>query len=72
MPVGEMPGNVDFSKARLLVDERLYAGRIAKDRNGRAHLLGFNNVTSDGVFMGGISDPLPLRTGADSYLELEA
>jgi Beta-fructosidases (levanase/invertase) len=72
MPVGDMPGPVDFARARLLVDERLYAGRIATDRAGRPYLLGFNNVSRDGVFMGGISDPLPLRTGADSYLELEA
>ena len=72
MPVGEMPGNVDFSKARLLVDEKLYAGRVAINRDGRAYLLGFNNVTSDGTFMGGISDPLPLKIGVDAYLELEA
>src|SRR5690606_39494148 len=62
MPVGEMPGNVDFTKARLLVDEKLYAGRVAINRDGRAYLLGFNNVTRDGAFMGGISDPLPLKT----------
>ena len=72
MPVGEMPGSVDFSKARLLVDEKLYAGRIAKNRDGKPYLMAFNNVTSDGVFMGGISDPLPLQTGADAYLELKA
>ncbi len=72
LPVGPMPGRVDFSQARLLVDERLYAGRIAKDRQGRAHLLAFNNVTAAGEFQGGISDPLPVRVGQDGYLVVEA
>jgi beta-fructofuranosidase len=72
MPVGAMPDSVDFAKARLLVDESLYAGRIVKDRQGRAHLMAFNNVTADGQFMGGISDPLPLVTDADNYLVLGA
>jgi beta-fructofuranosidase len=70
-PLDRFPGEVDFSAARLLVDERLYAGRIAFDRKGRAVLLAFNNVTADGQFMGGISDPLPVLTGNDGYLELE-
>ncbi len=70
MPIGDMPGPVDFTKARLLVDERLYAGRVAWDRQGRPHLLAFNNVSADGQFMGGICDPLPLVTDADAYLVL--
>ncbi|ODT47961.1 hypothetical protein [Devosia sp. 63-57] len=72
LPVGEMPGQVDFSKARLLVDERLYAGRVALDRAGKPHLLAFNNVTENGDFRGGISDPLPLVVRADNYLVVEA
>lgn len=72
LPVGPMPGRVDFRQARLLVDERLYAGRIAWDRQGRAHLLAFNNVTASGDFLGGISDPLPVQVGADGFLAVEA
>ncbi len=72
MPVGAMPDSVDFTKARLLVDESLYAGRIVKDRQGRAHLMAFNNITADGQFMGGISDPLPLVADTDNYLVLGA
>ncbi len=72
MPVGAMPDNVDFTKARLLVDESLYAGRVVMDRRGRAQLMAFNNVTADGQFMGGISDPIPLVTDADKYLVLGA
>ena len=71
LPVGEIPGPVDFRRARLLVDERLYAGRIAVDRAGRPHLLGFNNISADGAFVGGVSDPIPVVTGADGYLAVE-
>lgn len=71
LPVGAMPGAVDFSNARLLVDERLYAGRIAKDRDGKPFLLAFNNVTEDGEFMGGVSDPIPVHVGPDGYLAVE-
>lgn len=70
-PLDRFPAEVDFSAARLLVDERLYAGRIAFDRQGRAVLMAFHNVSADGQFMGGISDPLSVRTGKDGYLELE-
>tara|TARA_R100000365_G_C2735306_1_gene64777 strand:+ start:26 stop:982 length:957 start_codon:yes stop_codon:yes gene_type:complete len=70
LPVGEMPGQVDFAAARLLVDERLYAGRIAQDRQGRPWLLAFNNVSANGMFEGGICDPLPITTGVDGYLEV--
>jgi len=72
LPVGAMPGKVDFTAARRLVAEHLYAGRIAVDRQGRPCLIAFNNVAADGQFLGGISDPLPLVTGEDGYLALEA
>lgn len=72
LPVGDMPGPVDFRQARLLVDERLYAGRIAFDRDGAPFLLAFNNVSNAGLFMGGISDPMRVVTGQDGYLALEA
>ncbi|MBF0677923.1 MAG: glycoside hydrolase family 68 protein [Devosia sp.] len=71
LPVGAMPGAVDFSNARLLVDERLYAGRIAKDRDGKPFLLAFNNVTEDEEFMGGVSDPIPVHVRPDGYLAVE-
>lgn len=68
LPVGEMPGKVDFRAARLLVDERLYAGRIAIDRAGMPWLLAFNNASPDGAFMGGVSDPIGVMTGPDGHL----
>jgi len=70
LPVGDFPGQVDFSAARLLVDERLYAGRIAVDRRGAPQLLAFNNVSANGIFEGGICDPLPISINSDGYLEV--
>lgn len=71
LPVGDMPGPVDFRQARLLVDERLYAGRIAMDRQGAPWLLAFRNVSADGEFVGGVSDPIRVLTDQDGYLAVE-
>ena len=72
LPVGDMPGPVDFRQARLLVDERLYAGRIAIDRQGVPWLLAFRNVSGDGEFVGGIVDPIRVHVGSDDYLVVES
>lgn len=71
LPVGAMPARVDFRQARLLVDEHLYAGRVAIDRQGAPWLLAFNNKSADGDFIGGVSDPLRLVTDRDGYLAVE-
>lgn len=71
LPVGSMPGQVDFQQARLLVDERLYAGRVVLDRDGVPWLLAFINQGPGGTFAGGISDPIRLVTNADGYLAVE-
>lgn len=68
LPIDDLCGQVDFRQARLLVDERLYAGRITTDRQGAAWLLAFNNVSAEGAFMGGIADPIRVVTGPDGYL----
>lgn len=71
LPVGDSPGPVDFRQARLLVDERLYAGRIAIDRQGAPWLLAFRNVSAAGEFVGGVSDPIRVVTVQDGYLAVE-
>lgn len=70
MPLADFPAEVDFRAARLVTDERLYAGRIAFNRSGKPFLMAFNNVTADGAFLGGVSDPLPVTTAEDGYLVL--
>lgn len=68
MPIADETRLMDFGKARLLVPERHYAGRVAFDRAGAFHLLAFNNIADGGGFIGGISDPMALATGSDGYL----
>jgi len=64
---------IDAGDASLLVDERLYAGRAVRGRDGEWYLLGFNNVTVDGGFGGRLSDPIALtvRDGRLALAELE-
>lgn len=71
LPVGEVPGPIDVSKARLLASERYYAGRVAIDRRGEPWLMAFDNVGADGAFIGGIADPMPLGLDADGYLQVQ-
>ncbi len=53
-------------RAQLLVDDRLYAGRLVRDRDGGLNLLAFRNVDAAGDFGGGLTDPMPVawRDGA--------
>ncbi|MBS3848503.1 hypothetical protein KD146_07290 [Devosia sp. BSSL-BM10] len=71
LPVDTMPAKVDPTAARLLVDDHLYAGRIATDRDGAHWLMAFNNVVENGGFVGGICDPMRIVVGRDGYLALE-
>ncbi|NDU99392.1 glycosyl hydrolase family 32 [Pseudoroseicyclus tamaricis] len=70
--VAEEDGGWPVEAAELVVDERLYAGRVVHDRAGRAMLMAFHNAGAGG-FRGGIDDPLPLavrRGGPRPRLEL--
>lgn len=67
-PVPTGPFAIDA--ARLLVPERLYAGRIVRDRAGQPVLLAFDMAGADGNFIGALSDPIPVRPGAGGTLEL--
>ncbi len=53
-------GPFDVSAAVRVVDERLYSGRILRDRDGQYVMLAFENSTADGQFVGSLSDPLPV------------
>lgn len=71
LPVETALGPFDPRRARLLVPESLYAGRVAFDQSGAPFLLAFNNVTADSAFVGGICDPIALTTGTDGYLTVK-
>ena len=59
-------GPYDVSRAELLVDEALYSGRVVQDRSGRWVMLAFENTTTDGDFVGTLSDPMPVVWAEDS------
>ena len=63
-------GPYDVGRAHLLHDESLYVGKLVRRRDGDWCLLAFRNVTPDG-FGGEITDPVPVRWGADGRLALD-
>lgn len=53
-------GPFAIERASLLADERLYAGRLVRDRTGAWTLLAFIMGADPGGTPGGLSDPLPV------------
>lgn len=53
-------GPFDTAASVLVADERLYSGRIIRDRADRPVLLAFENSTVEGDFVGTLSDPIPV------------
>jgi beta-fructofuranosidase len=48
--------------ARLVSDDRLYVGRLVRDRDGEWGVARLPHRGPDGRFVGAISDPMPLRS----------
>ncbi len=65
VPVAGPGQPVDVAAAVRLVDERFYVGRLVQDRGGAWQLLAFRNRGADGRFVGGVTDPQPVRWRAD-------
>ncbi|MCC9145934.1 MULTISPECIES: glycosyl hydrolase family 32 [unclassified Arthrobacter] len=63
-----LDGPLDVASAVQLTTEDLYAGRAVRTRTGEWALLAFENVDSEGTFIGGISDPLPLEWAPNGSL----
>ncbi|MCC3270114.1 glycosyl hydrolase family 32 [Arthrobacter gengyunqii] len=59
---------LDIASAIRLTSEDLYAGRAVRTRSGEWVLLAFENVDTEGTFISGISDPLPLEWAPDGSL----
>ncbi len=56
------PGQpVDVTRAVRLTDECVYVGRVTQDRSGAWQFLAFVNRDANGDFIGGITDPIPIR-----------
>lgn len=58
----------DMSKAQLLSDDRLYSGRLIRNRQGNWMMLAFHNKDENGDFIGEVSDPIPVTWDGDGRL----
>ncbi|GHF19097.1 glycosyl hydrolase family 32 [Pseudolysinimonas yzui] len=68
--VADAPGPAGYpvGEATRLLDERHYSGRAIRDRAGQWMLLAFENIGSDGEFVGRLSDPLPLSWAGETLV----
>lgn len=63
-------GPFDIDEARLLSGQHLYSGKVLTDRAGTVVLLAFDQGHDGEGFVGGVSDPIPLRRDDDGRLVL--
>jgi len=61
LALDSLTGPYDVGAAVRITDEHLYSGRAIQNRSGSWVLLAFENSTSDGGFVGALSDPMPLE-----------
>lgn len=61
-PAASLLGPYDVADAHQATDDSLYSGRLVRRRSdGRWVLLAFHHSGSGGEFVGGVSDPVPVR-----------
>jgi beta-fructofuranosidase len=65
VPVAGPGSPVDVTAATRLTGEDLYVGKLVRQRDGRWCLLAFRNTDAEGRFVGGVTDPLPVRWELD-------
>jgi beta-fructofuranosidase len=72
VPIAGPGAPVDVTAAVRVTDERLYVGKVVQDRSGRWQFLAFVNQDDHGRFVGGVTDPVPVRWRSDARgLELD-
>jgi len=59
LPVAADLSDVDFNRATLFPDTKLYASRLVQGQDGGWNLIAFINEV-DGKFVGELSDPIPV------------
>ncbi|MEO7942992.1 MAG: hypothetical protein ABIR34_06275 [Marmoricola sp.] len=64
VPVDGPGSPVEVAAAVRLTDESLYVGKVVHDRDA-AYFMAFRNQGPDGVFVGGLIDPVPVTWRAD-------
>jgi beta-fructofuranosidase len=58
-------GPFDLTRAVRVTDEACYSGRLVRDRSGQWFILAFRNLDANGVFIGEITDPMPVTWVTD-------
>lgn len=62
VPAESLLGPYDIDNAYPLTDASLYVGRLLRRRaDGQWLLFAFRNRGADGAFVGGVTDPMPVR-----------
>lgn len=64
LPYGPAGSSLDPALAVRVTDESAYVGKVV-EHDGSAYFLAFRNDDSDGGFIGGIADPVPIRWRED-------
>lgn len=64
VPVDGPGAPVDVAAAVRVTDERFYVGKVVHHR-GAAYFMAFRNLGPDGVFSGGLIDPVPVTWRPD-------
>jgi beta-fructofuranosidase len=65
VPTDSPTGPFDIAAARPLTNDAFYCGRLVHDRQGRPVLLAFHHFDEARQFLGGLSDPMPVRWEGD-------
>lgn len=66
VPAESVLGPFDVESAYPITDESLYVGRLLQRRDdGAWFLFAFRNRDDEGAFVGGITDPMPVRWEGD-------
>jgi sucrose-6-phosphate hydrolase SacC (GH32 family) len=65
-PAGSVRGPFHLDDVYPLTDDRLYVGRLLQRRDdGKWLMFAFHHTGSDGAFVGGVSDPIPVEWQGD-------
>ena len=65
VPIDQVTGPFDITKAQRLTTEAAYSGRLVKDPTGRWVMLAFRHIDDGGSFVGEIADPVPVVWNED-------
>jgi beta-fructofuranosidase len=72
VPSESILGPFDIYDAKLITDDKLYAGRMIQNRESQWLFLAFANDDAEGNFVGHLADPMSVTWQADGTLALKA